>query len=126
MCGSVILPVHRRFRPNLSLSELESRQLLSNIPLVVNTLADDPSSRIPGEFTLRDAINQANALPANTSSLIKFSVQGKIDLYQSLPTLTNSIMIKGLSQITLAEDPSVYGFSVLSVSSSADVILWPM
>ena len=92
-------------RRRLSLECLEDRTMLSTIALAVTTLADDPSGPIPGYTTLRDAITQADADPAN-SYAINFSVTGTIGLTSSLPALNNNIAIEGpgASDLTVQRD----------------------
>lgn len=55
----------RRARVTLGLESLEERWLL-NGTITVTTTADDPTTPIAGQTTLRDAINQANANPGST------------------------------------------------------------
>ncbi len=106
----------------LTLERLEDRALLSNIPLVVNSLANS------GVGTLRDAIAQADTHTAN-QYVIKFSVPvpGTIDLTSALPDLSNNITIKGpgASDLTVQRDssPSTPLFSVFTVDSGVTVSL---
>ncbi len=55
----------RRACVKLGLETLEERRLLS-ATITVTTTADDPTTPIAGQTTLRDAINQANANPGST------------------------------------------------------------
>ena len=111
----------RGIRPIVTL--LEERTLLSQIPLTVNTLADDPSGPISG-YTLRDAITQADADTAN-QYVINFAsgLQGPIDLTQALPDLANNITIQGpgASNLTVQRDPNAAQFSVFTVDSGVSV-----
>jgi hypothetical protein len=86
--------------------------------LTVNTLADDPSSPIPGYTTLRDAITEADAGPLN-KYVISFAVTGTIDVISSLPDLSNHIDIDGpgASNLTVQRDPYAAPFSVFTVDS---------
>jgi predicted outer membrane repeat protein len=101
---------HARRRPMLQC--LESRSLLSTIPLTVNSLADAPSSS--GVTTLRGAITTADANPAD-SYVINFAVKGVIDLKTALPDLTNNISIQGPG-VTIQRDPSAVPFTVLTIN----------
>jgi hypothetical protein len=55
----------RRAAVRLGLEPLEERWLL-NATITVTTTQDDPSTPIPNQTTLRDAINDANANPGST------------------------------------------------------------
>lgn len=50
----------------LALETLEERWLLNAATIIVTTTADDPTSPIAGQTTLRDAISQANSNPGST------------------------------------------------------------
>src|SRR5208337_5649384 len=85
----------RGIRPIVTL--LEERTLLSTLNLTVTTLLDDPTTPIPGQVTLRDAINTANADTVDSQEIISFAagLHGTIDLTQALPNLVNNISING-------------------------------
>src|SRR5271166_4337750 len=69
-------------RRRLTLERLEGRAMLSTVALTVNTLADDPLLPIPGQFTLRDAINTADGDATTNHYVITFKqgLTGTIDL----------------------------------------------
>ena len=112
-------------RRRLTLERLEGRSLLSTIPLTVTTLLDDPITLIPGQTTLRDAINTADGGATNNKYVITFSVSlpGTIDLKSALPDLNNNIVIKGprASKLTVQRDLAAVPFSVLTVDSGENV-----
>jgi hypothetical protein len=98
--------MRRTFRPHLE--ALEDRTLLSAI--VVTTTADDPTTPIVGQTTLRDAVNQANAAPGST---IEFNLSTSDSGYKNgvwtitlgnsaLPTINQNVTIEGLGASTLA------------------------
>ncbi len=99
---------------------------LGPVNLTVNTLGDDPGGPTTGQTTLRDAITQANADPAD-SYVINFSsgLQGTIHLTSALPDLSNNIALNGpgASDLTVQRDPSAVDFSVLVVNSGVTVDL---
>jgi hypothetical protein len=83
-----------RNRRRLAIEPLETRQVLST----VFTVTTDEDS---GAGSLRDAINQANALAPNTPVTIDFSIgfgAQTIELQSALPTLANPITLDGTTQ----------------------------
>ncbi len=65
---------------------------------MVTTLADDPTTPIRGQTTLRDAITLADANANNvTSYAITFDVKGTIKLAQPLPDLTGPDLTGNIS-----------------------------
>ena len=102
----------------LSLERLEGRSLLSTVPLVVNTLADDPAGPVTGQTTLRDAITAADTGSTANKYVIKFAVDGTIALTAPLPNLANNITIKGPGEMNL----TVQGnntFTIFTVNNGA-------
>jgi predicted outer membrane repeat protein len=83
------------FRPRVE--ALEERWLPSQIPLTVNSLADDSS---PG--TLREAIQTADMGSPSDKFKIDIEVSGTIDLQSPLPDLSNSIAIQGPGESTFS------------------------
>ena len=82
-----------RIRRRPVIDALETRQLLSTV--YVTSIADS------GAGSLRDAINQANALTAGTAVTIDFSIGSgaqTIELNSALPTLANPITLDGTTQ----------------------------
>jgi hypothetical protein len=86
------------------LEPLEARWLL-NATITVTSTADDPTTPISGQTTLRDAINQANANPGAT---IDFNIPKSDPGFQNgfwdiqptaaLPTISSAVTIDGTSQ----------------------------
>jgi hypothetical protein len=64
--------------------------------ITVTTLNDDPNGPVPGQTTLRDAINTAD-IQANAGSTINFqaNLQGAIQLAAKLPDISNNTTIQG-------------------------------
>ena len=112
-------PAQRLHARRPMLESLEERAMLSTIALTVNTLADS------GVGTLRSAITTSDLGAASNSYVIKFSIQGTIDLISALPDLSNNISIKGLgaSGLTVQRDPNATPFSVFTVDSGETVSL---
>ena len=116
-------PARRPHARRLRLERLEDRTMLSSTPvaLTVTTLLDDPITLIPGQTTLRDAINTADGGATTNQYVITFSVSlpGTIDLKSALPDLNNNIVIKGPGalSLTVQRDPSAVPFSVFTVDS---------
>ena len=107
----------RGIRPIVTL--LEERTLLSTLNLTVTTLLDDPTTPIPGQVTLRDAINTANADTVDSQEIISFAagLHGTIDLTQALPNLVNNISINGPGASSLIVNGNDANFSVFTVNS---------
>jgi parallel beta-helix repeat protein len=84
-------PIRRpeRARVALGLEPLEERWLPNATVITVTTAADDPTTPIAGQTTLRDAINQANQ---TTGATIQFaqSLNG-----QTLQPMATLLLIKG-------------------------------
>jgi parallel beta-helix repeat protein len=112
--GAAARAARRRSRPlPLRLEELEQR-CTPTMVISVNSAADDPAGPTPGVVTLRDAINQANAVPPTVelNILINFDILQTgpitIKLQQDLPIihapqdpatkLVNPITIDGSSE----------------------------
>lgn|SRR5208282_422664 len=104
-------------RQRFTLERLEERAMLSTISLAVTTLLDDPITPIPGQTTLRDAINTADGGATTIQYVIKFAVKGTIDLTSALPDLSNNIDIKGpgASNLTVQRDSSAPDIPIFSV-----------
>jgi hypothetical protein len=80
----------------LELERLEDRLAPAAMNLTVNTLNDDPNGPMPGQTTLRDAINTADQA-ANAGSTIQFQagLNGIIQLQAVLPDLSQNMTIQG-------------------------------
>ena len=105
-----------------SLETLETRALLSTVPLTVTTLADDPIKLIPGQTTLRDAITQANAAGVQT---INIAAYGELIPLAALPNLTGNVTIAGPSSsgVTIQTWSPRAGSTSLIVAKGASVNL---
>jgi parallel beta-helix repeat protein len=79
----------RRAAVALGLEPLEERWLL-NATITVTTTADDPSTPLAGQTTLRDAINQANANPGSTIEFAGALTYKTIQPEAALPTITGA------------------------------------
>ena len=91
---------------------------------------DDPSGKIAGVVTLRDAINAVNNDHTDTAGnpdTIKFNIAGTpaINLAADLPAITNPVLIDGSSQAGVTIDGQAsagangyQGFAILVVSSA--------
>jgi hypothetical protein len=89
------------FRPQLEI--LEDRRVPSIF--TVTTTADDPGGPIPGQTTLRDAINAVNHDTTNPGTdTINFAITSPatspwfIQPTQALPALTHAVLVDGTSQ----------------------------
>ncbi len=92
----------RRRSVQIGLEALEERWLPS-ATIIVTTAADDPTTPIAGQTTLRDAINQANANPGSTIQFADDLTNQTITLDGSaLPDITQNVTITGLGANNLA------------------------
>ena len=118
-------PARRPYaRRRLRLERLEDRTMLSTIALMVDSTAD--ASPPLGVTTLREAITQADADPANQYVInFNLAVKATIDLTSRLPDLNNNIVLEGpgASDLTVQRDPSAVPFSVFTVDGGVTVSL---
>ncbi|QEH35757.1 hypothetical protein OJF2_43140 [Aquisphaera giovannonii] len=96
-------PRRARNRRRPAIEALETREVLSAL-YTVTSVADG------GAGSLRDAINQANALTPGTAATIDFSIASgaqTIELGSALPKLANPITIDGTTQPGYAGRPLI-------------------
>ncbi len=103
------------------LEELETRQLMSTLNLVVS----DPQDTSLGKSgnTLRQAINLANT---TTDSQVNISFAANLttlDLSTALPNLSNNINISGTGQTIQRNPAATTDFSIFTVNSGETVSL---
>lgn len=98
-----------RFRP--CVQQLENRSVPAIIP--VSTLAD------AGPGSLRDAITQANAAPGQDDIVFGVGLNGRIDLTQALPALTDSASISAEYNtiiVSRSSAPGTPNFRIFEIS----------
>ncbi len=98
-----------RLRRRCGVELLETRELLS-VTFNVSTDDDTPAGSADEVGTLRSAIDQANALPANTPVTIDIAIgtgPQTIELLQPLPTLAVPTTIDGTTQPGYAGKPII-------------------
>jgi hypothetical protein len=110
----------RRRRANLALENLETRCLLSGVPIVVTTLSDAPSHV---GTSLRDAIQQANSNPGADTITFKTGLSGTITLACGQLKITDAVSIKGPGSIIIDAHDKSRIFDINICRGTGDVSL---